>query len=244
MRKKLIILAIWIIIWEILALIINNAILFASPIDTVKALFGLLSRAEFYKSIGNSLLNIILGMLSGIVVGSVFAIVGRRFKVFDEFAGPFIRLCRTVPVVCFIVIFLIWFGAPRISFFIVLSVTIPLVYINLSAALKGVDSKLLEMADIFEMKKSYKIHYIYYPQIYESVKASLTLIAGVAFKSGAAAEVIGQTGFSLGNGIYRSKINLDTPGIFAWTLVIIALSFITEKLVVYLAGRFMPGAED
>ena len=43
------ILAIWIIIWEILALIINNAILFASPIDTVKALFGLLSRAEFYK---------------------------------------------------------------------------------------------------------------------------------------------------------------------------------------------------
>lgn len=242
MKKKLIILVIWILLWELAALIIHNAILFAGPVDTIKALIGLLSKGSFYLSIGNSMLNILLGILAGILAGTAFAAAGRFSRTFDEFFGPFIRLLRTVPVVCFIVIFLIWFGAERISFFIVLSVTLPLVYINLSAALNSVDPKLLEMADVFELKGVKRLKYIYYPQIYENVKATLKLIAGVGFKSGAAAEVIGQSALSIGNGIYRAKINLDTPALFAWTIVILLIAFLVEKAFVFAAERLMPGA--
>ena len=244
MKKKLIILAIWIFLWELAALIINNAILFAGPVDTIIALFNLLAKSEFYVSLLNSVMNILLGILAGLLTGTIFAAAGKRFKTFDEFFGPFIRLLRTVPVVCFIVIFLIWFGAGRISFFIVFTVTLPLVYINISSAIKAVDGRLLEMSDVFEMKLSKKLKYVYYPQMYQSVRATLKLIAGVGFKSGAAAEVIGQSMHSIGNGIYRAKINLETPTLFAWTAVILLVSFLLEKVFIFAAGKLLPGDKN
>ena len=61
----------------------------------------------------------------------------------------------------------------------------------------------------------------------------------MAFKSGVAAEVIGQPLRSIGNSLYQSKIYLETAELFAWTAVIIALSFVCEKLLVCLAGMLL-----
>ena len=52
----------------------------------------------------------------------------------------------------------------------------------------------------------------------------------MSWKSGVAAEVIGQPLDSLGNGLYQSKIYLATGEVLAWTIVIVALSWGFEKL--------------
>jgi NitT/TauT family transport system permease protein len=53
---------------------------------------------------------------------------------------------------------------------------------------------------------------------------------GLGWKSGIAAEVIGIPVGSIGEKLYQSKIFLDTPDLFAWTLVIIVVSVCFEKL--------------
>ena len=45
-----------------------------------------------------------------------------------------------------------------------------------------------------------------------------------AGKSGVSAEVIGLPDHSVGDALYRAKITLSTPDVFAWTLVIVLLS--------------------
>ena len=47
---------------------------------------------------------------------------------------------------------------------------------------------------------------------------------GMCWKSGVSAEVIGLPDDSIGNALYRAKITLTTPDVFAWTLVIVVLS--------------------
>ena len=54
---------------------------------------------------------------------------------------------------------------------------------------------------------------------------------GFAWKAGVAAEVIANTKMSIGAQIYDSKIYLDTLNLFSWTIVIIALSILLEKVV-------------
>ena len=44
------------------------------------------------------------------------------------------------------------------------------------------------------------------------------------WKSGVSAEVIGLPDHSVGDALYRAKITLSTPDVFAWTLVIVLLS--------------------
>jgi NitT/TauT family transport system permease protein len=52
-----------------------------------------------------------------------------------------------------------------------------------------------------------------------------------------AAEVIGLPEGSIGERLYQAKIFLTSADLFAWTAVVIALSFALERLVVALLGR-------
>ena len=45
-----------------------------------------------------------------------------------------------------------------------------------------------------------------------------------------AAEVIGIPKNSIGEHLYNAKVYLDTPDLFAWTLVIIIISLVFEKI--------------
>jgi NitT/TauT family transport system permease protein len=55
----------------------------------------------------------------------------------------------------------------------------------------------------------------------------------MAWKSGTAAEVIGIPRGSIGERLYEAKIYLSSSELFAWTAVIIALSILIEKLVLW-----------
>ena len=63
----------------------------------------------------------------------------------------------------------------------------------------------------------------------------------MAWKSGVAAEVLAMPIRSIGYNLYRSKINIETADLFAWTAVVIILSVILEKLIVFLLGKIKEG---
>ena len=60
---------------------------------------------------------------------------------------------------------------------------------------------------------------------------------GLCWKSGIAAEIISQPNNSIGGSLYEAKIFLDTKGMFAWTLVIILVSMVLEKGIIFLINR-------
>ena len=52
-------------------------------------------------------------------------------------------------------------------------------------------------------------------------------------------EVVGQPIRSIGNGLYRAKINLATSEMLAWTLVAVLAAFIIEKLVSFVLKKVL-----
>ena len=60
---------------------------------------------------------------------------------------------------------------------------------------------------------------------------------GLAWKAGIAAEVLSMPKNSLGELIYRAKIYLESPDLYAVTLVVIVLSVLLEKGFVHLLKR-------
>ena len=52
-----------------------------------------------------------------------------------------------------------------------------------------------------------------------------------------AAEVIGVPSGSIGEKLYNAKIYLNTPDLFAWTSVIIVISFVFEKCFLGIVSR-------
>ena len=65
------------------------------------------------------------------------------------------------------------------------------------------------------------------------------LSLGMCWKAGVAAEVIGVPSGSIGEKLYNAKIYLNTPDLFAWTVVIIVISFVFEKCFLGIVSRIV-----
>ena len=74
------------------------------------------------------------------------------------------------------------------------------------------------------------------PQVAPYFRAGCALGLGLCWKAGVAAEVIGMPVPSIGERLQQAKVYLDTPELFAWTLVIVLISVGFEKLFMAALG--------
>ena len=98
---------------------------------------------------------------------------------------------------------------------------------------------MLELAKVYQMKTCKKIRYIYLPSLSSQIKSAVSLAIGMAFRGGITAEVVGQPLRSIGNGLYRSKINLATSEMLAWTLVAVLSAFLVERLISFIVKKVL-----
>ena len=233
LRKPLIV-AFWLLVWQALALLIHNPILMVGPIETLRTLGGMLRTAMFWQSLTFSFIRIIAGFLIGSALGILLAWGSYRRSFLEELLAPFILALKAVPVASFVIILLIWAGNRMLSLYISALVVLPLLYLNTLSGLKATDPKLLEMATVFHMSNMRRLRFIYLPALFPYLYSAFQTALGMAWKSGVAAEVIGQPLGSMGNGLYNAKIYLETAELFSWTISIILISYLFEQL--FLAG--------
>jgi NitT/TauT family transport system permease protein len=160
-----------------------------------------------------------------------------KFALIGEFLSPLMLTIKSVPVVSFIILALIWFSSKNLSVLISFMMVLPIIYTNTLMGINSLDKGLQEMAGVFEIPLSRQIRYIALPQIMPFFYSGCEVGLGLCWKSGIAAEVIGIPKGSIGERLQQAKVYLDTPDLFAWTVVIVLLSFIFERLILTLLKR-------
>lgn len=229
--RALVILLGWILVWQLAAVAIRNPILFASPQSTAAALLQNLGNGDFWLVVGKTLMRIGTGFALGLLAGILFAAAAKALPLFEEIVRPVIGLMKTVPVVCFVVLFLVWWGSSFLSIAVSFLMVFTATYFSTLEGLKATPKGLLEAADAFRFPVRTRLRYVYGPALKPFLLGSTKSALGLAWKSGVAAEVIGLPARSIGEKLYLSKISLDTAGIFAWTAVTCVLCVLFERLV-------------
>ncbi len=232
--KKTVILLSWILIWQLVSLLVNNPVYFASPVETVRELFSQGATPVFWKSVGGSLLRILGGFFIASLAAFILAFLTYFIPFTEDIISPVTAFLKSVPVAAVVVILLIWWGASHLVLCISFMVVLPNIYENVRTGLKKTDPKLLEMAKVFGISIPARFFWIYRASYRPYLLSAVSVSLGMAFKSGIAAEIIGLPAGSIGDRLYRDKIYLNTAGVFAWIIVILIVSFITEKLVMFL----------
>ena len=229
-------LAFWLAVWQVAAVVINQDIVLTSPIQTIQTLFSLAQLREFWVSIGLSLLRIFAGGALAFTVGSLLAFLSFKYKLIKILFEPLISTIKSIPVASFVILLLIWVRTPYLSISISFLMALPIIYIAVLEGLLSTDQQLIEMADVYQIHGWHRIKAIYLSQLMPSLKTATSLAMGFCWKSGIAAEVIGLPTFSIGEHLYNAKVYLDTPALFAWTLVVIVMSALGEKIVMRLVS--------
>ncbi len=224
-------LAAWIVVWQLAAVSLGHGGLFlATPIQTLQALAQLAPTAGFWQRIVFSALRILAGFLLAVVGGLVLGALGARWRWVRIFIEPAMQLIRAMPVASFVILALLWVRSANLSVVVSFTHVLPVVYAGVQGGIADTDSQLLEMAHVYRLPLITRLRYIWLPGIFPSFCESCIAAMGMCWKSGVSAEVIGLPDHSVGDALYRAKITLSTPDVFAWTLVIVLLSALLSTL--------------
>lgn len=229
----------WMIIWQLVSMCLDSDILLVSPAKVVCRFGQLMGTAVFWRSVCFTLTRIASGFFLAVAAGSILAAASSRYTRIRELVTPVMLVIKSVPVASFIILALIWFSSRNLSILISFLMVLPMIYTNVLSGIKSVDRQLLEMAQVFRLRGPRVVRYIYLPQILPFFYSACSVALGMSWKAGVAAEVIGIPKGSVGERLQQAKVYLDTPDLFAWTLVIVASSLIFEKTVLFFLKKGM-----
>lgn len=230
----------WLAVWWLLALIVGKELLIPSPPLVVRTLLELVVTGAFWRYTALTLLRITLGLLLGIVLGILTALLTNRFSWLHALLAPAVRVVRATPVASFIILVLLWVANGRVPVVISALVVLPVIWESTAAGLRSVDRDLLEFARAYRLTRWDTWRRIVIPSMLPQLAAAVCTAIGLAWKSGVAAEVLCLPKAAVGTQVYFSKLYLDTPALFAWTLVVVALSLTVERI----ARRLLLGRKE
>ncbi len=227
----------WLIVWQIIAMLVGKEVLFASPIHVVKRLLELIVDPQFVKDILNSLFHILLGFFWAFSLALFLAFISIKFPIVYRYLSPLFTFIKSTPVAAFILMAFLLFGSQGLSTFISFLMALPILYTNITDGFLSVPKPMLDAARVYNMSERSQWKFIYIPHAIPFLLSGCSVSLGLSWKSGIAAEVIGIARHSLGEHLYDAKLYLDTPQLFAITLIIVLLSWTCEKIIMFSLKR-------
>lgn len=230
----------WLLVWAVCARAVGQELLLASPLAVLRR-FSLLGEASFWRCVGTSLLRTALAYVLGVTLAGVLAVGCSLWRWLDDLIRPALAVIRATPVASFIILALVWLNASNVPILAGVLMVLPVVYASAREGIDATDKNLLEMAQMFGWTRWKTWTRVILPSALPAALAACEACVGLCFKAAIAAEVIGTPKNAIGTQLYSSKIYLETDSLFWWTLVVILLSMVLEKLLRLLIARLLKG---
>ncbi len=229
--------ALWVGLWQAASMLVGSSILLAGPWDTVVRLVQLLGDVRFLSVVGFSLVRIVGGFVTAYACAVAISFVAHGWPGLGRLLAPGIAALKSVPIACIIVLLLIWVGSRQVSGIAVFLAVFPAVYYACAEGLGQVGTGVSEMLSVFRVRRSVRLCAHVWPEVLPYLVGTARNVCGMAWKAGIAAELIGSPMGSIGERIYQAKILLETADLFAWTIVVVALSAACEQAFVWLLAH-------
>lgn len=222
--------AILLFLWESIALFINNEIYIPTIGQVFKSLNNLILETGFFINIFMTIKRTIVSILISLLVAMFIGVSGYISRVIRNFFRPINMIIQSVPMMILVVLALIWFDKDNAPYIVGVLVVFPILYENILGALSSIDKTLLEMSNVYKLDLKDKIIKIYLPSIKFRLATIIVSTMSLGLKVVIAGEVYGQPDYGIGSMIQLEKVNFNTPGIFAWLIIVIIISGALEIL--------------
>lgn len=224
----------WLAVWQISALVIGQKILLVTPLEALRCFLAMLPQPAFWARVIFSALRILAGFGLAVLGAFLLATLARSHRMLAALIELPLQAIKATPVASFIILALLWVSSRQLSVLISFFMALPILYSAVQTGLDAADPALLEMAQVFRMGLCARIRAIWLPGLLPAFRRGCSVALGICWKSGIAAEVIGLPGGSMGEALYRAKITLSTAEVFAWSIAIVLLSAVLERLLMAL----------
>ncbi len=219
------------IVWQLYAFYVGNAILFPGPLKVGKTVFDLLSQLSTYKVIGFSILRLLISISIALISGISLGFLGGLSEKIHLFLTPFVSGLRSLPVASLIAVILVLYANEVAIFVIGFLVLFPIIYEATKEGVKNIDPQLKAALKLEPNSIILTFFAFHFPLAFPYIKTGLLQSIGLGFKVLVMAEFIAQTQNSIGRSLNIGRINFQYDVVFAWTIIIIIIVYVFELAV-------------
>lgn len=217
--------------WQLLSWQMAQPQLIPSFPDLIRALFRLVYSPGFLVSIGTTCLRACVGLLLSLAAASITAFLLNRSEGIRLLFMPWLSLLRSVPVISFILLALIFLNPEMIPLLIAFLTMYPLLTENLLKGLMNRRDSWKILARQFHLNAWNRLFQINYPQLRPYLFSGLASAVGFGWRAIIMGEVLSQCVDGIGKRMKEAQVFIDVPELIAWTLVAIVLSWLTDKFI-------------
>lgn len=219
------------VVWQLLSWQMAQPQLIPSFPDLIRALLRLVYTPGFLVSIGTTCLRACVGLLLSLAAASITAFLLNRSEAIRFLFMPWLSLLRSVPVISFILLALIFLNPEMIPLLIAFLTMYPLLTENLLKGLMNRRDSWKILARQFHLNAWNRLFQINYPQLKPYLFSGLASAVGFGWRAIIMGEVLSQCVDGIGKRMKEAQVFIDVPELIAWTLVAIVLSWLTDKLI-------------
>ncbi|HDR7528369.1 TPA: ABC transporter permease [Bacillus paranthracis] len=228
------------IIWQLAGVfgLVSKTVL-PTPLDIFLAFQELIKTGELFGHVSISVFraaaDFFIGGSLGIILGTIVGFSTRS----EQYLDPSVQMLRTVPHLAVAPLFVLWFGFGETSKVLLIAdgAFFPL-YVNAFLGIRGVDSKLFDVARVLEFSKRKLITKLILPAALPNLLLGARLSLGVAWVSLVVAELMGSTE-GIGYMIMDARQFSNTDIVFVGIIIFAFVGKFSDSLVRLLEVKFL-----
>lgn len=204
---------------------------FPAPLDIVQQVITWVIDPGFYKHVGITLSETVLGYLIGTGLGVAAGVWLGLSPFTARILDPFIKAINAIPRVVLAPIFVLWLGLGLWSK-VALAVTLVffVTFFNAMQGVREVNPVVLSNTRILGARRSDLLRHVYFPAAASWILSSLRTCVGFAVVGAIIGEYLGASA-GLGYLIARAEGNFDAVGVFAGIIILAVFVLIIDLLL-------------
>src|SRR5450830_449479 len=233
--RKIAILVVLALAWELYGRWLDNELLVPPFSDAVRALVTDIANGTIPNRALSSIEVLLVGFASGTVLAGLLTVFAISSRIGTDFLDTMTAMFNPLPAIALLPLALIWFGLGAGSLvFVLIHSVMWAVSLNMLAGFRGVSTTARMVGHNYNLTGLRFVARILIPAAFPSILAGLKIGWAFAWRTLFAAELV--FGVSSGQGglgwyIFESKNQLNIPEVFAGLLTIILIGLAVENVV-------------
>jgi NitT/TauT family transport system permease protein len=184
----------------------------------------------FYRAVASTVLRVFRGFILSMMAALITSVLAERFDSFRHLFAPIQIITRTIPNISYMILALIWLGSEGAVSAVSFMILFPVFYNAFMNCLGNEDPSLKDVDLLYPETFPVRLRTRILPILVLEILRTGKTAAGLGLKVGIMAEILGQVRTGIGRQMNFARLNLDTTGILAWTLVIILISLVSDRI--------------
>lgn len=233
--RKVTILAVLALAWEIGARLIDNNLLFPTFLATNVAFIKGIASGELVIKLWATLKVLLSGYAIGIALAALLTAVGIVSRIGTDFLETVTAMFNPLPAIALLPVAMIWFGLGSGSLiFVLVHSVLWSVALNTHSGFLAVSNTLRMVGKNYGLSGFSYISKILVPAAFPSILTGMKIGWAFAWRTLIASELV--FGVSSGSGglgwyIYENKSQLEITNVFAGLLMVILIGLVVENII-------------